>query len=151
MTHPHDRQLEHDLTELGRAWSERAPEQLPEEIASAVTRRRRGVLARRIALAAGIVLVGAGAVVVYFAASAWTPFHAPKPIVRHGSSHDMPESTGAVPDRAASAPSIASLQEQWRLTGEADPPVPSRASEVPIQAGDIANRAKLDSLTTPPR
>lgn len=149
MTQPHDRQLEHELDLLGDTLVERASEAMPMELDAALARKRRGSLTRWLALAAALVLVAAGAFVVYSAANAWAPA-VPKPQIVH---RDPPKTTPA-PVESVDTPfpqSIASLKGAWQRTGEADPPAMSGSGEQPFRAGDVSVRARLEDANSPLR
>lgn len=142
MTDPRDMQLEHELTLLGAALAQQAPEGMPPALAEAMDRRRRSGLTRRAAIAAALILTAAGAYVVFQAAQAWAPAPAPQQLAR-----PTPPTTESAPVLIEHSPSaIASMKQAWERTGDADPPVVMRGAERAYRAGDVADRTKIDSL-----
>lgn len=151
MTNMHDRQLEHDLDQLGLTLTERAPAELPDGLASAMARKRRVIVVRRAALAAAVLLVAGGAFVVYLAASVWTSpaphdrIADPRRTLPHLAPPDEPLPTAA-------PASIASLTGTWQRTGDIDlPPAPRHDAEPPFRAGDGVDRAKVEAVSGPLR
>lgn len=149
MSEMQDRQLEHELSQLGQHLTQDAPERLPVALESALCAKRRATLVRRVAMAAAVVLVTAGAAVVYMAANAWTPAPKPEPIVRTTPKPSpVPELERA---KETSPQSIASMKLAWERTGEADPPVTARSQDAPMRAGDFRNPADLEPTHATPR
>jgi len=144
MIEPRDIQLEHELTHLGSALVQRAPEGMPPALAEAVARRRRSILTRRVAIAAALVLTAAGAYVVFQAAHTWAPVPAPQRIARP----NTPTAESAPAPMEHPPSSIASLKQAWERTGEADPPVVTRGTDWPYRPGDVADRTMIDSLNS---
>lgn len=151
MTHMHDRQLEHNLDQLGLALAERAPGEVPDALHSAMARKRRAVVVRRVALAAAIVLVAGGAFVVYLAAGAWAPKASSDRLAdpRRGAPPSVPE---VQPMAAPASQTIAGLTGTWQRTGDIDLHASPRAeSEPPYHAGDATDPARVEAASGPLR